>query len=132
MQGGDFAFHSEGSTAYPVIAATFEPNQICDLNTVRFRQAHPQGIIVRKRSPFLSMVSTRAYWMREAGVLSKQERRWVAAKPDCLSNAIVTSVGFDYTAPLFLFLVISFIFVLIIMVLENIYYRFQQRRSGRQ
>lgn len=131
VQRGGFAFHCEASTAYPSIKKTFQSAEICDLNKVPFRKNRYQGIIVRKGSPFLKLLSTRFYWMRESGVLSKQERHWIAEKPPCLSNAIITSVGFDYTAPLFFFLIISYIFALIVMIFENVFHHFQQRKYER-
>lgn len=131
VRRGGFAFHCEASTAYPIIQTIFAPKEICDVNQVPFRKNRYQGIIVRKGSPFLKLISTRFYWMRETGVLSKHERHWVADKPACLSNAIITSVGFEYTAPLFFFLIISYITVLIIMILENICHYFRQKANQR-
>lgn len=133
VQRGGFAFHCEASTAYPIISTTFESNEICDVNEVPFRtNPKNQGIIVRKGSPFLNLISTRFFWMRETGVLSKHERHWVAEKPACLSNVLLTSVGFDYTAPLFFFLIIAYIISLIILILENIFYYYTKKKVGRR
>lgn len=127
VRRGGFALHCEGSSGYPILAKLFLPEEICDVHVVPFRKNTIQGIILRKHSPFLKLISTRAYWMLETGVLSKQERHWVTPKPPCFSNGIVTSVGFDYTAPIFLFLLISYVTALVVLILENFSYHFQQK-----
>lgn len=131
VQRGGFAFHCEASTGFPIIGASFQPQEICDVSAVPFRKNHELGIVTRKGSPFFKLISTRFYWMRETGVLSKQERHWVAQKPPCLSNTIVTSVGFDYTAPLFCLLLASYMTALIVMISENAFHYFEQRRNER-
>lgn len=131
VRRGGFAFHCEGSTGYPVVAKLFLPEEICDIHEVPFRKNIIQGISLRKHSPFLKMIKTRAFWMIETGIMSKQERHWVPPKPPCFSNGIITSVGFDYIAPLFFFLFIAYTWALIVLIFENIFHFFQLKRKRR-
>lgn len=59
VQRGGYAFHSEGSTANPIIRETFDINQICDLNEIRFRKNKYIGFATRKRDPFKELYGIR-------------------------------------------------------------------------
>lgn len=116
-----FAFHCEASTAYPTIAKNFLPHEICDTQQIPFRKNLEIGMVVGKSSPFTEKVKRNWAWMRETGIVFKHKKHWVGAKPECLSNAFVTSVGFDYVGTIFTFLFVSYIVSFAILVGERIH-----------
>lgn len=150
VRKGGYAFHCDGSTAYPIIANIFEPNELCDLNEIGLRSETTLGINLRKNSPFFEifriklinlhislfdketkhiLILIRYCRIREVGILSKHHRNWVPSKPPCNSNSYIFSVGLDYTVPIFLFLAISMMVSLFILICEITYFHFVKRKG---
>lgn len=118
-----FAFHSEGSSAFPIIARKFQPHEICDTRQIPFRKNLYIGMVVGKSSPFTEKVKRNWAWMRETGIVFKHKLHWVSTRPACVSNAYVTSVGFDYVGSMFTFLVASYAISFIILIGEVVHAR---------
>ncbi|XP_030749280.1 ionotropic receptor 75a-like isoform X2 [Sitophilus oryzae] len=123
---GGFAYHTESTSAYPLIDHTFEQESICDLAEIGLINSF-SSVIVQKRSQYkkLFQVSLRKAW--ERGLLNKLLKTWVDSKPECLSSARVISVGVnDLFLPYFL-LAMGFLASLIILLLEISRDKFQER-----
>lgn len=73
-------------------------------------------------------VTVRLFRIREVGLLAKHQHFWLPAKPECMANSYVFSVGMEYTAPIFIFLAISITTSMIILLLEIMHHRFMQMK----
>lgn len=59
VQHGDFAFHTQTSTAYPIIEKTFDEKSICELQEVKMYQTQILYMTLTKYSPLEEMFN---YW----------------------------------------------------------------------
>uniref|UniRef100_A0AAR5PZ02 Ionotropic glutamate receptor C-terminal domain-containing protein n=1 Tax=Dendroctonus ponderosae TaxID=77166 RepID=A0AAR5PZ02_DENPD len=91
---GDFAFHTESITAYPLIADTFEQESVCNLAEIILINSDT-SLMAQKKSQYkkLFQVSLRKMW--QSGIIRKLHKTWVVSKPECLSSARIISVGIN-------------------------------------
>lgn len=59
VREGDFAYHTEFTTAYPLIAKTFDQDQICDLNEIDFLPPGSVGLLLQKNSQYRELFMIR-------------------------------------------------------------------------
>lgn len=59
VEAGGYAFHTQTSTAYPIIEKTFEEKWICELAEVQMYPTQHMYLSIQKRSPFKDMFN---YW----------------------------------------------------------------------
>nr|XP_023023021.1 uncharacterized protein LOC111511243 [Leptinotarsa decemlineata] len=59
VKEGKFAYHTEAATAYPLIARSFDQNQICDLTEINFITPGVIGLLVQKRSEYSEIFKIR-------------------------------------------------------------------------
>lgn len=59
VQFGQYAFACDEQTAFPVIYEKFSSREMCDLNLLSFRPEQLIGFVVRKESPFRSILATK-------------------------------------------------------------------------
>lgn len=66
--------------------------------------------------------------MREVGIVKRFRKIWESSKPDCLLNSYTISVGFEYTAPIFLFMAMSILLSFILLICEIIYFHLKKTK----
>lgn len=59
VRRGGYVYHTETTTAYPLIAKTFEQDEICDLNEIDFIPPGDIGLITQKHSQYTEMFRIR-------------------------------------------------------------------------
>lgn len=57
VEQGNYAFHVELATAYPIIKQTFNEKATCELREVQMYPTQQMHANVQKNSPFLDMVN---------------------------------------------------------------------------
>lgn len=122
---GGYAYQCEAYEAYAYIRKTFAPVEMCDLNEIYMRPKMLVGYLANKRSPYLELFKQKFRKFRETGIQSKYNRRWLPAKPACLVDSFVFSVGMEYVAPLFLFLAIAMAVCFAVLAVELAVHRWQ-------
>ncbi|CAG9770903.1 unnamed protein product [Ceutorhynchus assimilis] len=123
---GDFAFHAESITAYPIIGDTFAQDAICDLAEIVLINSDT-SLMAQKKSQYkkLFQISLRKMW--QSGIIRKLHKTWVTAKPECLSSARVISVTInDMFMPYFL-LAMGVLLALLILLAETVWKKFRFR-----
>lgn len=75
---------------------------------------------------------TRYFRMREVGVIKRFRKIWELSLPKCSLNSYTITVGFEYTAPLFLFLAISITISFTVLICEIIHFQFKKCRGVRE
>lgn len=64
----------------------------------------------------------------ESGIYDRHRRIWVKKRLNCyLSSSFLVQVGLEYTAPLFIMLAAVYIAVLILMIFEIIWNKFEKK-----
>ncbi|XP_063235050.1 ionotropic receptor 75a-like [Bacillus rossius redtenbacheri] len=100
MRRGMMAFHVDMS-AYKIIADTWNEMDKCDLKEVFMFPAYVFAIPVQTGSPYREMITVKLRWLREAGYISREWRRWATEKPVCEHSTNFISVGLqDFRAAL--------------------------------
>lgn len=132
VQRGHFAYHCEATVGYTLIRQMFAPHEICVVKEIPFRKNRYIGVAVKKFSPFRDHLATFWNWMRETGVLKKHTNHWIVSRPACLSNVMLTRVGFDYVGAFFTFLLSSYVISLSILAMEISFYRYRKNRLENQ
>ncbi|VEN51408.1 unnamed protein product [Callosobruchus maculatus] len=87
VRQGDFAFHVETSTAYPIIERTFTNEEICDLEEVQMYRTQPMYTNLQKNSPFREMMNFCMFKLMENGNMDRLRKYWDARKPVCIQAA---------------------------------------------
>lgn len=59
VKDGDFAYHTETTTAYPLIATTFDHNSICDLAEIDFVPRGATAVMAPKYSEYSDLFKIR-------------------------------------------------------------------------
>lgn len=59
VRRGEHAFQCEAQTAFQIIRSTFDKLEICDLNMLEFQQTVLAAFVIRKESPFHSILATK-------------------------------------------------------------------------
>ncbi|CAD7005840.1 unnamed protein product [Ceratitis capitata] len=122
-----FAFVLETSTSYPFLERNFLPHQICDLNEVLMRPDKSLFTQLHKNSSYKELTRLRGIRMLETGVWRKHRKHWFREHLNCVPSNYLFAVGMEYTAPLFLMLAYSYILCLVILLMEKLIKRMQER-----
>lgn len=61
--------------------------------------------------------------MKETGLISKHQRYWLATKPQCLSDALFTSVNFTSTMGSITLLMSGYLLALLMLILELVHFK---------
>lgn len=59
VKEGGFAYHTEATSAYPLIAKTFNQDEICDLNEIDFLPPSIIGLVLPKHSQYTELFMIR-------------------------------------------------------------------------
>lgn len=59
VRRGEHAFQCEAQTAFQIIRSTFDKREVCDLNMLKFQQTVLAAFVIRKESPFHSILATK-------------------------------------------------------------------------
>ncbi|KAF2884491.1 hypothetical protein ILUMI_21687 [Ignelater luminosus] len=125
VEAGGYAFHTQTSSAYPIIGRTFEEKSICELAEVEMYPTQPMYLGVQKRSPFRDMFNYCLIHQREVGIIDRLRKYWDAPKPVCLdaTNYFEITVGLDESYWALLLLGFGIITSLVIFGIEHIWVR---------
>lgn len=59
VQSGQFAFHCEALTGFPIVRDTFDSFQLCDLNMIAYRKNIPLAFVIQKHSAFADITKSK-------------------------------------------------------------------------
>uniref|UniRef100_A0A1I8MYE5 Uncharacterized protein n=1 Tax=Musca domestica TaxID=7370 RepID=A0A1I8MYE5_MUSDO len=122
-----FVFVFETSTGYNLIERMYDAHEICDLNEILFRSDTLLATHLHRNSSYKEIVRMKIIRILETGVHSKHRRQWVRTHLNCFSNNFVINVGLEYTAPLFLMLLCGYGLVLILLLFEIVWNRWEMK-----
>lgn len=123
-----FAFQVDSPSAYKAISKTFTESEKCSLSELQMIVLPRSTIIVERNSGFKELITQRLKWMKETGLMKRDELRWIPKKPDCEGGGRgFLTVGLGDTKPAALLLLIGYASSVIIFFIEISYRKFQSR-----
>ncbi|XP_018568642.1 uncharacterized protein LOC108908854 [Anoplophora glabripennis] len=125
VKKGGFAYHTEVTTAYPIVSRTFEADPICDLAQIEFIDPASVGFMVPKRSQYRQLFLVSLVKMQQSGIFKRERDVWVASKPECLLSSRVLSVGVNELFMVYMILVGGMFSAAIIFCIEIIWQKNQ-------
>lgn len=120
-----FAFQVDSPSAYKAISKTFTESEKCSLSEIQMIVLPRSTILVERNSGFKELITQRLKWMKETGLMKRDELRWIPRKPDCEGGRGFLSVGLGDTKPAAFLLLIGYASSVILLVLEIFYHKFQ-------
>ncbi|KAJ8925123.1 hypothetical protein NQ315_001305 [Exocentrus adspersus] len=120
---GGFAYHTETTTAYPIISRTFEADPICDLAQIQFIDPASVGLMMPKKSQYRQLFLVSLVKMHQSGIFKRERDVWVASMPQCQSNLRVLSVGVNELFLVYIILVGGMTLAFATFCLEIVWYR---------
>ncbi|XP_044270076.1 ionotropic receptor 75a-like [Tribolium madens] len=124
VKQGGFAYHTQLDTGYPIIARTFNQEQICDITEIPMIPQVGAGIMLQKISQYKEVFHITLRKAKEVGLVHRISQIWESKKPECLSSIRVVAVGSDQTFIAFLMLFIGMALSLVFLVIEIAWSRF--------
>ncbi|XP_046734040.1 ionotropic receptor 75a-like [Diprion similis] len=123
---GGFAYHTDPNTGYPYIERLFTDQMICELTEVHLFRPQMMSLSGRHNSPFTEMAKIGLLKLSSAGILNRQQKRWLARKPVCVRESfIIQSISILTTAPAFIILFVGIFLASMICVWENLFFKSQ-------
>ncbi|CAH1156137.1 unnamed protein product [Phaedon cochleariae] len=129
VKKGGFAYHTDGETAYPLVARTFDQESICDLAEIDFVTPGVVGLSLQKRSEYTELFQISLTMMRVGGILKRDKDFWLPRKPECLLGSRVVSVGVNELFLVYLILFTGIIISLFILVIETVCFWWTNRNN---
>uniref|UniRef100_A0A1A9WE51 Ionotropic receptor 75a N-terminal domain-containing protein n=1 Tax=Glossina brevipalpis TaxID=37001 RepID=A0A1A9WE51_9MUSC len=115
--------------SFGLVERYYDAHEICDLNEVLFRPPADLHTHVNRNSSFTEILRWRLLRIFETGIYGKFHRHWINTRLNCyLGQNVLIQVGLEYTAPLFVMLICSYILVLIFILLEILWKHFEGRK----
>ncbi|XP_015518459.2 ionotropic receptor 75a-like isoform X1 [Neodiprion lecontei] len=123
---GGFAYHTDPNTGYPYVERLFTNQMICELTEVHLFRPQMMSLSGRHNSPFTEMAKIGALKLSSAGLLTRQQKRWMARKPMCIRDSfILQSISILTTAPAFIILFVGIFLASMICLWENLIFKSQ-------
>ncbi|KAJ4439290.1 hypothetical protein ANN_07411 [Periplaneta americana] len=121
IRQGMHAFHGDAD-AYKLISDTFEEHEKCKLKTIDMYPTPICALTVQKGSPLKEHFERSTRWLRESGILDREDKYWIAQFPKCQGHAeSFTSVRIQDFYPALLVLAYGAAISVGLLVLENLY-----------
>lgn len=121
-----FAFQVDSPSAYKAISKTFTESEKCSLSELQMIVLPRTTILVERNSGFKELFTQRLKWMKETGLMKRDELRWIPKKPDCEGGGRgFLTVGLGDTKPAAFLLLIGYLSSVIIFFVEISYQMFQ-------
>lgn len=121
-----FAFQVDSPSAYKAISKTFTEPEKCSLSELQMIVLPRSTILVERNSGFKELITQRIKWMKETGLMKRDELRWIPKKPDCEGGGRgFLTVGLGDTKPAAFLLLIGYASSVIIFFIEISYRKFQ-------
>ncbi|PSN35598.1 hypothetical protein C0J52_20449 [Blattella germanica] len=86
MRSGLFAFYGDAE-AYKIMSDTYEEDEKCQLKEITINPSNSLALPVRKASQFKEHVTQKILWLREAGMIKREYKRWFIQRPKCDSDS---------------------------------------------
>ncbi|XP_031349377.1 glutamate [NMDA] receptor subunit 1-like [Photinus pyralis] len=83
VRAGGYAFHTQTSTAYSIIEATFEEKAVCELVEAPLYQPIYSHMALSKKSPLREMFLYCNLQQLEVGIMHRLRLHWNSRKPQC-------------------------------------------------
>ncbi|XP_055371854.1 uncharacterized protein LOC129605882 [Condylostylus longicornis] len=96
VRKGLFAYQVESQAAYQVVSATYDEHEKCGLKELELFQLPVMAIPVKKKFPYKELFRQRLRWQRENGLMNREFRKWLPAKPLC-ENRVAGFVSIGLT-----------------------------------
>ncbi|KAG5893020.1 hypothetical protein JTB14_037213 [Gonioctena quinquepunctata] len=130
VKEGGYAYHTLTTTAYPLIARSFERNLICDLAEINFLSPGIIGLIVQKKSQYKELFQISLMKMKVSGIYKRENDIWSSKKPECLLSSRILSVGVNELFLVYLILFAGVFISAMIFIIEIIHSRMIDRNSN--
>ncbi|KAJ9586812.1 hypothetical protein L9F63_019598 [Diploptera punctata] len=123
VQKGLVAFHGDMSSGFKIISDTFEEHEKCRLRYVQMISTVMVTIPVTKGSQYEEHIRQKIIWLRESGLLDREDKVWVSQPPKCSKDdgqfVIIGLTEFFPVIQVFLYGVLFSIILLIIEFIVN-------------
>nr|XP_046465203.1 ionotropic receptor 75a-like isoform X1 [Neodiprion pinetum] len=119
VKEGAFAYHTTPADAYEEIAQEFAQPEICSLAEIPFIRKSVLAMWASRENPYREHLKIIHRRLQEVGILAREQKRWLAPKPECLgSTAVINSLALNDVAPAFLGLLCGTFAAVFIFALE--------------
>lgn len=118
LRNGEFALYCERAVAISMMRKFFELHEICDTKTIDFRKNELSGLVVKKYFPLRERLTINWLRIKEVGIVQRISNYWIGKFPSCKMVEHYESVRFEYVAPVYLFLIISYILSIFVLTYE--------------
>ncbi|EDS39757.1 ionotropic glutamate receptor [Culex quinquefasciatus] len=131
IKKGGYAMQCDIGYAYPIIKRTFTDDEICDLQEIEVYSKKPLHLPLPKGSPLKQFFRVTLRKLIESGSGPYYEREFFSQKPACPRDSLeqVAQIEVVQVVHVFYILAMAMVVCLILLVVEQIYYRFHQRRE---
>ncbi|XP_069702766.1 glutamate [NMDA] receptor subunit 1-like [Periplaneta americana] len=130
IRRGLYAFHGFFE-AYKIISDTYEDHEKCRFKEINMFLSNHVGFPIRKGSPYSEHLRQRILWMREVGILGREEKRWYYQKPKCESGGQnFVSVGIQDFYPTLVILAYGILLSVGFLVVEAIHNRYKYKKKA--
>ncbi|XP_063982332.1 ionotropic receptor 75a-like isoform X2 [Diachasmimorpha longicaudata] len=132
VQGGGYAYLTETTATYPLLSSTFSEDQICAVEEIRLRKPRSISLIMPKNSPFKKIMNYGLRKIVQSGIMHRLQKIWRGARPRCPENYNdrPTPMGMTEFSPAIFLLCIGLIIAMAILVMENLYFYFENRHRS--
>ncbi|XP_065362168.1 uncharacterized protein Ir75a [Calliphora vicina] len=128
-----FVFVIDSFSGNGLIENSYTDQEICDLNEVPLRPEQPLYQHLPRNSSYRKIVKLKQLRILESGIYNRHHRQWMTSRLNCYSSSsFLVQVGLEYTAPLFIMLAAAYVLVLILMMLEILWSKFEQKLRCRE
>ncbi|XP_060526921.1 ionotropic receptor 75a-like isoform X2 [Cylas formicarius] len=120
VKRGQYAFHVDVVSGYPIIERTYDETTICELREVQMFRVKEMHANYQKHSPFKDLIDTCLHRLAENGVLNRELIFWHPRKPQCLrsKSTIYINTGLEDFYPALFILLIGMIMSLQVLAIE--------------
>ncbi|KAL3269443.1 hypothetical protein HHI36_008513 [Cryptolaemus montrouzieri] len=124
-----FAFHTEQTSAYKVVADTFQESEKCKLQEIQFVNLVEPWIIATKNHTYKELLKISLSHLREAGFYNAERKRIFKEKPKCTSKtSSFVSAGIIDIYAAFLFFAVGLLISFGLFLTELLIKKYSQRR----
>ncbi|KAJ4445582.1 hypothetical protein ANN_12263 [Periplaneta americana] len=123
IRKGLFAFHGLAGS-YKIISDTYEDHEKCRFKEIEMFSSLHISFTAKKGSPYIPHIKERTCWLREVGLVDRENRRWFYQKPKCeTAEQNFVSVGIQDFYPALVVMAYGAVFSIGMLIMEVIYYR---------
>ncbi|XP_063706207.1 uncharacterized protein LOC134835266 [Culicoides brevitarsis] len=125
-----YAFHTEVGNAYRFITESYNQNEKCRLNRLKYLEVDSPYHLIRKNATYKEIVTVALSRITEHGILKKVTEPFYAEKPGCTGSSVkFFAINLHDVQPAFIFLGSGYAISLLIFVMEVLIAQHHKRKK---